>query len=277
MKTLLTITGLLIATTILHSATPDDFEKLYGELLRKYRLPPDQVNGIRTVVFDFKSMSEDARAENSLFARTLRAFETTDLKKLETPEDEMAFWINAYNFAALKLVVEHYPITSIRSRQISVFKYPWSKAALTLGGRDLSLKSIEKDMLLEKFKDARIVFAVNCATVSCPDLPAEPFTGSKLNAQLDTLIREFLGNDTKGFHLDRETGALMLSWIFDKDGDVIRRDLGNIEQVVHRYLDPATCDWFDGHSDHVQIRYFDHDWTLNDAALVKNRSPQKSR
>jgi len=250
---------------------PSQFESLYGELLAKYRRPPAVVNGIRTVVFDFKAMSDDARGTNSLFARTVQAFETTDLGRLRTSDDEKAFWINAYNFAAIKLVVENYPITSIRSRKISTFKYPWSKPALKLQGDSFSLKAIEKDVLVKKFKDARVVFAVNCATLSCPDLPVEPFTGSKLDAQLDALIRDFLQNERKGFALDRKSGVLKLSWIFDKHGDLIRRDLGTIDQIVHRYLDPATCEWFDQHGDHVRVRYFDHDWTLNDSALARDR------
>lgn len=263
--------GLLTLALTAVAGHPSHFESLYGELLAKYRRPPAIVNGVRTVVFDFKSMADDARATNSLFARMVRAFETTDVNQFKTLDDEKAFWINAYNFAAMKLVVENYPITSIRSRKVSTFKYPWSKTALTVQGRRLSLKDIEKDVLLKKFKDARIVFAVNCATVSCPDLPAEPFSGSRLNVQLDTLIRDFLQNETKGFSLDRQSGVLSLSWIFDKDGDLIRRDLGTNEQVVHRYLDPATCDWFDRHAQHVRVRHFDHDWTLNDTALAKHQ------
>jgi len=254
-------------------ANPAEFERLYGELLEKYRHPTALVNGIRTAAFDFESMSNDARADDSLFSRTVRAFEKTDLSRLETPNDEKAFWLNAYNFAAMKLVVEHYPITSIRSRKISTFKYPWSKTALKMQGRNLSLKGIEKDALLKTFKDARIVFAVNCATISCPDLLSEPFTGPQLNVQLDRLVRDFLRNDTKGFRLDRNTGTLMLSWIFEKDGDLIERDLGGIEQVVHRYLDKATCEWFDLHSEHVQVRYFEHDWTLNDIKRIGVKKP----
>jgi hypothetical protein len=267
----LLVMGLLTVALAAAADRPSHFDSLYGELLAKYRRPPAIVNGVRTVVFDFKSMSDDARMTNSLFAQIVRVFETTDVSRFKTPEDEKAFWINAYNFAAIKLVVENYPITSIRSRKVSTFKYPWTKTAVTVQGRKLSLKDIEKDALLKKFKDARIVFAVNCATVSCPDLPAEPFTGSRLNMQLDTLIRDFLQNETKGFSLDRQSGVLRLSWIFDKDGDLIRRDLGAIEQVVHRYLDPATCDWFDQHAKQVRVRHFDHDWTLNDTALAKHQ------
>lgn len=244
------------------------FSKLYAELLIKYRRPPMDIKGVRTVVFDFKTLAEDAKAEDSLFSRTLHAFEQTDPTTFKTPNDEKAFWINAYNLSAMKLVIEHYPIKSIRDAKVSKNGYPWSKPLLGINSSRLSLEGIEQEKLLKRFKDPRIVFAVNCATLSCPDLPAVPFNGDTIDTQLDALMRDFLSNTTKGLRINRETGAIQMSWIFDKHKDLVNEEFNGFDGVVHRYLDEATCAWFEQHQKHITVTYIDHDWMLNDTALA---------
>ena len=69
----------------------------------------------------------------------------------------------------MKLVAEHYPIDSIRSMKISLLKYPWSVKGISVGKSKYSMKQIEKDILLKRYGDPRIIFAVSCAAVSCPD------------------------------------------------------------------------------------------------------------
>jgi len=244
-----------------------EFRELFGELLNRYRLPKEQVNGIETSVFDFKRMSRDARLPDSLFQRALIAFEETDVSELRTPAELKAFWMNAYNFAAMKLVVDYYPLKSIRDRKISLFKYPWSKKVLRSGGKRLTLKGIEQTRLLEQFQDPRIVFAVNCMTISCPDIAPEPFEGNQLDAQLDQLMRVFLANKTKGFWVEHSSLTVHASWIFSKHKDLIDQEMGGLEGVIHRYLDPETCTWMEQNGKSSKVRYLDHDWTLNDSAL----------
>ena len=269
MKPLLLIGTLALSLLPAHGGDPAQFDTLYAELLKAYRRPPAVIEGTRTVVFDFKSMADDAKDKDSLFARTLAAFEASDTGLLKTPDDEKAFWINAYNLGAIKLVVENYPIRSIRDKKVSLTSYPWSKPLIGTGNKRLSLEGIEQDKLLKRFKDPRIVFAVNCATISCPDLPAEPFQGKTLDKQLDALMRDYLGNPTKGLRINRETGEIQISWIFEKHEDLIREGLGGIPATIHRYLDPATCEWYKQHEKHTTVKYLNHDWTLNDTALAK--------
>lgn len=250
---------------------PSAFGGLYGELLQKYRHEPGVVNGVFTSVFDFARMSTDAREKNSLFQRTLSAFERTDVARIATESDLKAFWMNAYNFAAMKIVVENYPIKSIRDRKVSLFKYPWSQKVIRSGGEMLSLKGIEQGILLKQFNDPRIVFAVNCMTISCPDLAPEPFDGNRLETQLDELMRAFLTNQSKGLSIDTAGATIRVSWIFDKHEELIRREMGGLKGVVHRYLDPSTCDWMERFGSRARIQYMEHDWTLNDSALVERR------
>ena len=243
-----------------------EFEHLYSELLAKYWRPTVKIHGITTSVFDYKQMTQDAQKPESLFNRTLRAIEHVNPTQLQGTNTDKAFWINAYNFAALRLVIDHYPVDSIRSLSISLIKYPWSKKAIRIGNTRYSLKQIEKEILLKQYNDPRIVFAVSCAAVSCPDRSADPFIAERLDEQLDALIRRFFRNSGKGLRLDRETRALTLSWIVKKDSYLFQDNEKGVLDFVLFYLEPEIANWLKANP--VAIDYFEHDWTLNDLAQV---------
>lgn len=261
---LLLLAGLLPGTALSVEAS-ERFEQLYGELLARYWRSAVRIHGIETTVFDYAQMTQDAKAPDALFARTREALAETDPTRLEG-DTAKAFWINAYNFGAMQLIVEHYPVGSIRSLKISLLKYPWSKEVVKIGGKTYSLKEIEKDILLERFDDPRIVFAVSCAAVSCPDRIPEAFTATNLDAQLDAMIHEFFQNPDKGLHLDRDAGVLTLSWILDKDRHLFGGDKDGILAFVLPYLEENLQNWLKTHD--VELRFFEHDWALNDVALA---------
>lgn len=261
----------IMSTACVFAADADDFHRLYAELLETYWHAPVTINGIRTTVFDYARMAADAGRADSPFDRTRAALERVEPKGLD-PDEAKAFWINAYNFGAMRLVVEHYPVESIRSFKISLLKYPWSQTAVTVNGRGHSLKEIEKDILLARFGDPRIVFAVSCAAVSCPDRVPEPFTAGRLDEQLDEMIRAFFANPGKGAALDRESGVLRLSWILDKDAELFRRGGEGVLDFVIRYLPVDDRRWLHDHA--VEVQYLDHDWTLNDLAQADSTSMQ---
>lgn len=242
-----------------------EFARLYGQLLASYWHPAVRINGIETTVFDYAQMKQDSQQRpDSLFNRTLQAIEQVDPAQLRGANRAKAFWINAYNFAAMRLVIDHYPVDSIRSLSISLVKYPWSKKAIQIGDNRYSLEQIEKDILLRQFNDPRIVFAVSCAAVSCPDRTAEPFVGEGLDGQLDAMIRRFFKNPGKGLRLDREARTLTLSRILNKDSHLFRENDKGVLGFVIPYLEPPNQYWLGGNP--VTINYFKHDWTLNDLA-----------
>jgi hypothetical protein len=243
-----------------------DFERLYGELLHTYWRPSVKIHGIETTVFDYAAMKQDTDRPDSLFKRTLKALEGLDPARLGGPNEEKAFWLNAYNFGAIRLIIDHYPVDSIRSMKISLIKYPWSKYAVRIGGRGYSLQEIEKSILLKKFDDPRIVFAVSCAAVSCPDRIPEPFTAARLDAQLDAMIRTFFANPTKGLRVDRDARTVTLSWILKKDSHLFPEGKGGGLGFVASYVGKDLGQWL--RTSAIEIRYFDHDWALNDIALA---------
>lgn len=258
-----------------YAASPDaGFERHYAGLLKQYWRPPLAVNGVETAVFDYPAMHREHKRAGH-FKSALKALEQIDVNRFSDRNSEMAFWINAYNFAAMKLVLDQYPVDSIRSIKINLFKYPWSVEAVRINGREYTLNQIEKDILLPRYKDPRIVFAVSCAAVSCPDRITEPFTADQLDQQLDQMIRQFYKNPDKGMRLDREKKIVYLSWILKQDrglfGEYERGALG----FVLNYLDEPVREWIEQND--VKVEYMPHDWTLNDVAQADSMQADRGR
>jgi len=129
-----------------------------------------------------------------------------DEKKLEiylntlsenTPQDswakaeKLAYWINAYNAFTVKLIIDNYPIKSIKD-----IKQPWDKKFIDIDGELISLNEIEHD-ILRKMNEPRIHFAIVCASVSCPKLQNTAFEPSKIEEQLTNATKEFLADPSK--------------------------------------------------------------------------------
>jgi len=263
---MLWIALLLAMATNLSHAGSTNFNSLYGQLLATYWRPAVRIGGIRTTVFDYARMKRDAQNAGSLFNRTLEAIEQVDPAQLQGSDGAKAFWINAYNFAAMRLVIDQYPVDSIRSLRISLATYPWSKKAIRIGNTNYSLKQIEEEMLLTRFKDPRIVFAASCSAVSCPDVPSEPFVSARLDSQLDAVIQDFFANPDKGLRLDRVGRTLTVAMLMKKDSRLFQGYKKGMLGFVLPYLDPDKRAWLNANT--VKIYYFKHDWTLNDLAQV---------
>ena len=108
----------------------------------------------------------------------------------------MAFYINAYNILAIKVILRYNvrgSIMNVRGGKI------WGYRVGKVGGKSMSLDHVEKKILLKKYKDPRIHFAVVCASVSCPDLRTEPYTAAKLETQLSEQTATFLKNPKKAY------------------------------------------------------------------------------
>ena len=126
----------------------------------------------------------------------LQTIQAVPAKEFEgwNPQEKQALLINAYNALTIKLVLDHYPVTSIRSIG-SFFSKPWSiKFFKLLGGQIQTLDAIEHGYLRPNFKDFRLHAALNCASLSCPSLRDEAYIPRKLNQQLDEQMRMWLSD-----------------------------------------------------------------------------------
>ncbi|MGH7958807.1 MAG: DUF547 domain-containing protein [Opitutaceae bacterium] len=198
---------------------------------------------------------------------TLAAVPEADFKTW--PEkDRLAFLFNLYNAATLKLIVDHYPIASIKKIG-GFFNFgglgdgPWKQKIVRLFGQITTLDHVEHGIIRKDYAEARAHFALVCAARGCPPLRAEAFVGAKLDTQLDEQGRIFLGQAEKN-RVDAPTRVLHLSPIFKWFAGDFEAAAGSVEKFVTPFLpEPARRALAAGD---CKIRYTDYDWSLNDAA-----------
>jgi hypothetical protein len=247
------------------NAGVDTFHNLYEKFQSEYWHESTIINDIQTTAFNYAAMTRDAIKPDSLYFRIIKS-----LEQVKTPlpvnKASEAFWINVYNFAAMKLVIENYPVKSIRDFKISLLRYPWSKKVIQVGDQVYSLAQIEKDILLKIYQDPRIIFAVSCASVSCPDRRPGPYTGGQLDKQLNDLIHEFFRNPTKGMVMDKENNTLIISSILKTDSHLFDGSGDSLKSFLCLYVEVPVCNWIKRKG--VAIDYLKHDWTLNDITFA---------
>lgn len=174
--------------------------------------------------------------------------------------DRLAFLLNLYNAATLKLVVDHYPVKSIRDIG-TLFRSPFKLAVVPLFGRRVSLDTVEHDILRRQYAEPRIHFALVCAARSCPPLRAEAYLGSRLDEQLRAQGERFL-RDPRRNRIDLAGRTLYLSEIFKWFGDDFEKAAGSVQRFLADYLPPEAAAV--ARQDGFQVRYLKYDWSLNE-------------
>jgi len=195
-----------------------------------------------------------------------------------TRAQRMAFWINAYNAFTLRVIVDHYPIQSgwftLQPRNsIRQIDGAWSGVKWRAAGRTLTLDDIEHGTLRPTFKDARIHFAVNCASISCPPLAAQPYRPETLDAQLNEAARAYLGSP-EGVRVDGDT--FRVSSIFKWYGEDFIAEYSPLAPgtrdakerailgTVIKYGPSAAAEL--ARRSQTRIAFLDYNWSLNDVA-----------
>jgi hypothetical protein len=174
---------------------------------------------------------------------------------------QMAFWINLYNAATVKLVLDHYPFPGMLRLGISPGLFsigPWGRKLIRIQGEELSLDDIEHRILRPIWRDPRIHYAVNCAAVGCPNLRREAFTGARVDAQLDDAAGDYI-NNWRGVAF--EDGALMVSSLYKWYAEDFGGDEKSILAHLRRY---ARGDLARRLRTVEEIGFYRYDWDLND-------------
>jgi hypothetical protein len=209
-------------------------------------------------------------------------------------KEQIAFWLNAYNGFTLKVIIDNYPIkpSFLRSRiypKNSIRQIPgvWDKIKFDVMARKLTLGHIEHEIIRKKFDEPRIHMAMVCAAMGCPPLLNKPYTGQKLDAQLDERTRRFLGNQAK-FKVDRKNNRLYLSPIFKWFADDFVKKYAPKKNVAqHGKETSAVLNFIAAYLKQVQrdyilrgqfkIKYLSYDWSLNEQEATNNRKAQKDK
>lgn len=226
-----------------NSGKPDHSK--WTELLQKYVNDKGFVN--------YKGLKQDKSKLNAY---------TEDLSKNPpqsswSENEKLAYWINAYNAFTMKLIVDNYPLESIKDLNptiaIPTVSTVWTKKWFQIGGEDFSLDRIEHKILRKDFAEPRIHFAVNCASFSCPPLRAEAYVGSKVNAQLDEQAKRFINDSVRNkISKDKIEISQIFSWF---KGDFTEGQ--SLIEFLNRYSKVKIDSGAD-------VDHMDYDWSLND-------------
>lgn len=198
-------------------------------------------------------------ADSALLAGFVRDMAATPVSRLRR-EEQKAFWINLYNALTLKVILDYYPVDSIRDIDISPGFFsdgPWGRKLLSIEGREISLNDIEHRILRPVFKDNRVHYALNCASIGCPQLQPVPFTVENMEELLNQAGREYV-NSPRGVKI--ENGRLTVSSIYSW----FEQDFGRNEQEVIAHLRSFA----DGELDRQLEKFTSidrdrYDWGLN--------------
>ena len=192
---------------------------------------------------DYKGFKRDSEKFNSYLKLLSENMPQATWSKAE----KLAYWINAYNAFTVKLIINNYPLKSIKE-----ISKPWDLRFFTLGKKRYNLNEIEHE-ILRKMEEPRIHFGINCASVSCPTLLNRAFVASKLEDQLNLMTITFLADGSKN-KLTEELVELsrVFKW-FSKDF----KQEGSLIDFLNKYSNIKI-------SPKAKIRYQEYNWSLNE-------------
>jgi hypothetical protein len=237
---------------------------LRPRVTREYEFPEGYLDGLKTFDesdwadvlaqrvdangrVDYEGLRGNREALTRYLALIAQVGPTTRPELFENRNDELAYWINAYNAIVIDQVLDRWPIESVIDHKVSFFVL----TRYDIDGRPISLYSLENDTIRKGFGDERIHFALNCGGVGCPRLPAEPFRGDRLEAQLQRETRFYVHESR---NVADEDGHLVLNEIFDWYGEDFAP--GVAEWVAKRRPDLAI-------GADTKVRYRPYEWALN--------------
>lgn len=224
-------------------------------------LPPDQIThrlldevlsqSVSRGWVDYPRIQRDAR-----FGEYLAQLDRIDPTKLPSRNEQLAFWINAYNGFAIKGILDG--LTP--APYLGWYRY-FKGARYNVGGQRLNLSDVEHEIIRKQFHEPRIHFALVCASASCPALQASTYNGGHLDRQLDNAARMFI-NDPGRNQFDRVRKVARLSKIFEWFEKDFIADAGTVLGYVRRYVDDPELARELARIEY-RIESLDYDWSLN--------------
>jgi len=204
---------------------------------------------------EYTGFQED-RKKLDTYLQNLSAHHPND--KNWSKEEQLVYWMNAYNAYTVQLILDHYPLESIKDvvsgPSIAFISSPWDIKFIDIEGAKYDLGNIEHNFLRKRFEEPRIHFGINCASISCPNLPKFAFTAKKVYEQLDELARLFINNPSKNkISSDEVEFSKVFKWFrgdFEKNGTLI--------EFINQYAETKI-------NTNAEVDYLAYDWNLNEA------------
>lgn len=237
-------------TTISHA--------IFDDLLKKHVTPEGNVN--------YKGFIQD----KALFEEYLTLLQNNHPnKKTWSKNEQLAYWINAYNAFTVKIIIDNYPTKSIKDIKsgIPFINSVWDIQFIKIGEETYDLNNIEHTILRKEFEEPRIHFAINCASYSCPKLHTSAFTAEGLAEQLAERTRDFFADKSKNNIISKDKVILssimkwystdftdkgFFSWLF---GGQERSE--SLIKFINPYVDIDL-------SPNAEIEFMEYRWDLNE-------------
>ncbi len=235
----------------------------WGRFLKEYVQPHS--SGVNRIAYG--KVSDSGRASLQAYINKLAQTPISHVNR----QEQLAYWINLYNALTVKLVLDHYPVRSIRDIKSGLFSFgPWGKKLVTVEGEQLTLDDIEHRILRPIWKDPRIHYAVNCAALGCPNLQPTAFTAATVQPLLDQAAVEFInhprGVTVKGRKL---VVSSIYVWFQADFGDSDEGVIQHLRQYASPKISKALAKL-------MKISADRYDWTLIDfAPSVGSERPRR--
>lgn len=199
--------------------------------------------------------------EQQSLKRYIEAMSTVTTAEL-TQDAQLAYWINFYNALTVDVVLDNYPVASIREIRDSVLDLgPWEDKRIEINGQALSLHDIEHGVVRPLWSDApEAHYLLNCASVGCPNLPGRAYTGQNIQEMLRSAATEYVNDAQRGAFFDGR-GRLLVSKIYAWYRDDFGGSDRSIIEHLMRYAEPALKEKLRGST---KISSYVYDWSLND-------------
>lgn len=245
-----------LLTTLLMFGTPMALAKsqsvsheAWGELLADYvTTAPDGINRV-----DYAALKESGSDRDALNTY-IGQYADLDMQSLSRNE-QFAAWVNLYNAVTVRYIVNKYPVSTIKPWYSAG---PWKDIEVTADGEQVTLHEIEHEILRKQWPDdPRLHYAINCASIGCPNLRLEPWRAEGLDDTLDEAARNYV-NHPRG--VSPQSRGLQVSSIYKWFED----DFGGSEDAVIEHLLTYADDDLAGRiRNKADIRDYEYDWSLN--------------
>ena len=235
--------------------SPEIVDHIDWNLILQRYVDANHPSGINR--FRYDSVSPKDRQALKNYLQKMQNVAVSELNRKE----QKAYWINLYNSLTVDIILEHYPVRSIREINISpglFIKGPWDAKLLTIEGEKISLNDIEHRILRPIWKDNRVHYAVNCASLGCPNLMPQAFTSQNIDLLLEKAARDFI-NHPRGVSFPRNT--LQVSSIYFWFQEDFGASEKGIIQHLKKYLSEENLKKLKKVK--KKIRH-DYDWNLNE-------------
>ena len=230
-----------------------DMQKSWPEVMKNY-LSETEDNGL--VRFDYARLgtSPDDEAVLDEYIESFRSVDANELPDIEAA----AYWANLYNALTVKVVLDHYPVKSIREIKSGMFSIgPWKKKLIEINGENLSLDAIEHDILRVQYSSPLVHYMVNCASIGCPNLKAGEWKAETFDADRDEAARDFV-NSPRGVKVTKK--GLIVSSIYNWFDEDFGGNKKSVLKHIRLYADEDLAEIIDNGA---RIKGYDYDWSLN--------------